>query len=101
MTAVKIDTTPIPDDREPLFELDGVEYTIPKHFPASLALDYIDRARRMPEPLVAAWLLEEVAGSDAYNALRECKTLRVADLRAIQEVVRRNVFGEQEEEGKG
>lgn len=98
---IKVNTEPIPEQREDLFELGGTMYSIPVEVPGNVSLEAMERFRRGGDGLATPWLMEELIGSEGYKALRECKTLRKEDLVAIQEVIRLKVFGPQEQEGKG
>lgn len=103
--AVKIDTTPDPraDERVDVFELDGVMYTMPAVVSGATALNMLHEIRERGLEAAAAWAFQEVLGVKAYNALRSCKTLRPADLKAVLAIVEGHVMGALEEldEGKG
>lgn len=88
------------DEREPLFTLDGVEYTIPKLVGGELSLEALQRLRTDHELSVTAWMMETVLGKDAWKALRTAKGLHPRDLAALIEAVRAKVMGPLEEEGK-
>lgn len=100
MALVEISTTPIPDDREELFSIDGTSYYIPREIPGSLTLQAIERARKDGEVEATMWVLDQVIGPEGMAALRECPTLRREDLLAIVKIVRDRVFGPVEAEGK-
>lgn len=89
------------NDREPLFSIDGVEYTIPKSIPTNVGLKAMRRVAELGEIAGTQWLLVYLMGQDAWDALEKCEDLTREDLGAIQEVVRRKAFGDQEAEGKG
>lgn len=100
MIQIKSDRT-FSQERQELFSIDGVSYTIPKEVPASLGLEAIDRTAREGEVRANRWLMIQLMGQEAYDALRTCPGVGKEDLLAIQAVCRELVFGDQEEEGKG
>jgi len=89
------------DEREPLFSIDGVEYTIPVSIPTNVGLRAMRKVAELGEIAGTQWLLVYLLGQDAWDALEGCADLTRADLTAIQEVVRTKAFGDQEAEGKG
>lgn len=103
MTAplVQISTAPIPEEKEHLFSIDGVDYFIPKEFPGSLTMEAMARAREIGDVPATVWLMEEVLGVPAVKALRACRTVRREEIQAIQDIIRTRVFGPVEQEGKG
>lgn len=97
-----IDTSkPIEDEREPIFSIDGTEYTIPKVVGGELALEAMDRARREPDAAVTAWCVETLLGKEGWRALRNVKGLDPKIVAGIMEICRERVFGPMEAEGKG
>lgn len=100
---IKIDTTPDPraDERIDVFEIDGAMYSMPAVIPGNVSLEVLDRIRKYGQEAAISWALEAVMGGEAYHALRTCKTLRTADLRAVMDVVGSHVMGAVEEPGKG
>ena len=98
---ITISTSPVTTEREPIFSIDGTEYTIPREVPGSLALQAMERTRTNGEVSATAWLMEEMLGADGYRALRECPTVRRDEVQAITRIIRDRVFGDLEEEGKG
>lgn len=98
---IKINTTPLPDDREEIFSIDDVPYTAPREVPKSVTLKALRKVREEGEAAATSWIMDEVLGKDAVRALENCKTLREEDLGAVIAVVRGKVFGFMEEEGKG
>jgi hypothetical protein len=55
--------------REELFSLDGVTHTIPMHFPASVALQYMDAMRKYGPDAAVSWALELALTTEGYTAL--------------------------------
>jgi hypothetical protein len=88
-------------DREPLFSIDGTEYTIPVEVPPAVTLQAIERVRTEGEAAATAWIMNELLGADGWKALRECVQVNKAQLSAIMEVCRAKAYGAMEEEGKG
>lgn len=88
-------------DREALFSLDGVEYSIPKVIGAETSLQALEMFRTEHEFAVIAWMMETVIGRDGWKALRTAKGLDPKDLAAVIEAVRERVMAPIEEEGKG
>jgi len=101
MALVNISTSPVPDDREEIFAIDGVSYTIPREVPGSLALEAMHQMRETGDVPATLWAMEELIGKAGMKALRNCKTVRVEETLAIQKIIRDRVFGLEEEEGKG
>jgi hypothetical protein len=96
-----VTTTPVNEDREALFSIDGTTYTIPVEVPGNLALQAIERTRYESETAVTAWIMEQVLGRDAYRALLDCPHVKPSQLKAITMICREKVMGDLEEEGKG
>jgi len=94
MALIEITTTDAPPvEREDLFSIDGVVYTIPKDMPGTLALTLLDTARKQGESVAISWLLEEVLGENAYGALLACKTVTRTQMSAVVTVIREKVMG--------
>ena len=90
------------EDREPLFTLedkDGeiTEYTIPREVPGHFTLAALERNRHQGEAVTTPWVLEEMLGSAGYAALLNAPGLTKANLAAVNEVIRRKVFGDPED----
>lgn len=98
MSALIEITTDAPEflEREPLFSIDGVTYTIPKVISGSTALTMLKVAREEGEGLALAWVMEEVLGTEAFNALSACKTVTQAQIGAIMTVVRERAMAAME-----
>lgn len=99
MFIIKTDE-PVAEEREPIFSIDGTEYTIPKVVGGELALEAMDRARREPDAAVTAWCVETLLGKDGWRALRNVKGLDPKIVSGIMEVCRERIFGAVEAEGK-
>lgn len=87
-------------DREPIFSIDGVEYTIPKKVPTNVGLEAMEKVSELGGAAGTRWLMVLMLGQKGWDALRTCEDLEPADLQAVQEVIRTRVFAEVEPEGK-
>lgn len=87
--------------REPLFSIDGTEYTIPVEVPGSMALRAMEMTRTAGEAPTTAWIMEQLLGKEGWKALRACDQVTKPQMKAIMAVCREKVFGDMEEEGKG
>jgi hypothetical protein len=81
----------------PLFSIDGREYSIPTVVPPSVGLRYLKMLRTQGELIANGWVLEEMLGTEAYEALSEFKGLTNAHLMQLTEVVGKHVLGSLEE----
>jgi hypothetical protein len=98
---IEIKTNPAAsEEREPLFTLDGEEYSIPKVIGAEVSLEALHRFRSDHELAVIAWMMETVLGVEAWKALRTAKGLDPKDLAAVIEAVRERTMAPIEEQGK-
>lgn len=88
-------------DREPLFSIDGTEYTVPKIIPTAVGLKAMRKVAELGEIAGTQWLMVYLLGQPAWDALEGCLDLTRADLEAIQTIVRTKAFGDQEDQGKG
>lgn len=88
-------------EREPIFTIGDQEYTVPVKVPPAVGLKLTDRVAVMGEAEAMRWIMVEMLGPEGWKALRDCADLEPEDLTAIQEVIRRKVFGDTESEGKG
>lgn len=97
MALIEITTTnPVFAEREPLFSIDGVEYTIPKEISGSVALAFLEEARNHGEALAVGWLLKEVLGEESHAALVACKTVTGPQMAAVVTVVRERTMAAME-----
>lgn len=99
---VEIVSVPEGDEAEPIpvFSIDGEVHTMPARFPASMALEALDRMRHEGEISATAWMLEEAMGTESYQALKSCRALTSEHLKAIMDRVTNHVMGELEITGK-
>jgi hypothetical protein len=87
-------------EREPLFEIDGTEYTIPKEIGAEIGLQATRVATEQGELAATMFVVEKTIGMDAYDALCAVEGLPKKVLAGILAVCREKVFGGMDEEGK-
>lgn len=80
----------------PLFSIDGQVYSIPGEVSASMALRMLDSARRQGMEAATSEVLEELLGSEAYQALLRCRSLTVDHLERIMAAVQVHVLGDLE-----
>ena len=78
----------------PLFTLDGETYEIAEKYPASLSVGYLRRVRQSGPEVGWAWLLEEVLGSEAMQALEDHPTIGDEHMDQIGEVIRYHALGQ-------
>ena len=81
------------EDREPFFTLDGEEYTIPKRIPSRIALQVLEKMEAGDSDLTQ-FLLDEVLGGGAYDALRD--SVSMAELGWVFNQVSERALGELE-----
>lgn len=88
------------DERIVLFKLDGEEYSIPKKPRANMALKYLRLTREHGERRAGAFLLEDLLGTENYEALMNYDDLTQEQLEHVMEIAQMHVLGEIEEAGK-
>jgi len=98
---IEIDSNDVNTEVKELFSIDGRIYTMPVEVSASVALQYLHVARAEGETASISWVMEEVLGTEAYDALRKCRALKPHQLQAVIKVVTETVMGALEETGKG
>lgn len=82
-----------PAPMEPAFTIDGRVFSVPVEVKAQVAIRYMDHCRKRGENFGLSWLLEEVLGQDAYEALLECD-LEDDELIAVAKIAQSKVMGE-------
>lgn len=70
-------------DREPLFAIGEVVYTIPRKVPPSWALHAYNLATTVGETAALAYAAEKLLDADAWSALQGCETLTPDDMAVI------------------
>lgn len=89
------------EERLPLFYIGDDEYTIPKHIPRGVALQYLRQAGELGHELATPPLLIRVLGEEAYTALEQSKALEDEQLERIVQLIIDLALGEGEKkEGK-
>ena len=75
------------DDAElvPIFELDGVTYSIPKLERADLSLEYMGRVEEIGLDAAQAWMIRTTIGEAGFEALRGTEGLSPDDWRGVME----------------
>jgi hypothetical protein len=84
-------------DREPLFSIDGTEYTIPREVPGHVTLQAMEVFRTGGDGAATPWVMERMLGAAGYRALLECTAVTKTNLAAINAVLQRKVFGDPED----
>lgn len=90
----------IEEERVPLFYIGDTEYTISKHIPRGVALQYLRHASEVGHEVATAPLLIRVLGEDAYMALEESRAMTGEQLEQIVDIIVKQALGKQEKEGK-
>jgi hypothetical protein len=80
-------------EREVLFTLDGVEYTIPKVFPASMGLQFTRVSVLQGTDVAVCWALEAAIGPVGYEVLMNFTQLTADQLAKICDVVLLRIAG--------
>ncbi|MFI9454462.1 hypothetical protein [Amycolatopsis sp. NPDC052450] len=70
-------------DREPLFTIDGVTYTIPKRVPPSWSLQAYRIAVEQGSAASLHFAAEKLLTPEAWNALVECETVTESKMRTV------------------
>lgn len=92
---------PKPVEMVTLFTIDDVEYGMPAAIRPNTALKYLRMTRTQGADIAAAWLLEEVLGVDAYEALMGHDDLEPEQLDQVMAIVEQHVLGQKERAGNG
>jgi hypothetical protein len=73
--------------REPLFSVDGVEYTIPTVVPVSWTIRATNLAMNQGEAVALMYAMLKMLGEDGLEALQNCETLSNADLEQVTRII--------------
>lgn len=84
-------------ERELVFTLDEVEYTILKDVPASFSVAYLNNVRKRGTEFAMAEAMVALLGEDAMDALADCPQMTPENLRQIMKIVERKMLAAQEE----
>src|SRR6185312_1432059 len=87
-----------PPEMMDLFSIDEVMYQVPAKPRVNIALKYLDNLRRMGPVIADMMLLEELIGTEAYQALSNYEDLKGSDLKTITDTVVRLTLGAMEDE---
>ena len=96
---IVISTKDAPEDveTEVLFTIDDVEYTVAKEVPAIIGMRALEIAADEGDAASMSWLMREVLGGKAYEALLACDAVSSKQLAQIMQVVRDKAMGDMEE----
>ncbi len=83
-----------------IFRLGGAVYSIPDRPRVNLALKYLWLAKTRGEEIAGQWMLEELLGADAYQALMDFDDLTDTQFAAIMNRAQQVGLGSLEQ-GKG
>jgi hypothetical protein len=89
-----------PVELVPIFSIDDTVYQMPIEVPAYVGLRYLKMLRTQGELIANGWVLEEMLGTEAYDALSNFKGLKAEHLEQLQEVIGKHVLGSLEEPEK-
>lgn len=80
--------------REPLFEVDGVEVTVPVgDFPADFALRYLDYTDKHGLDAATVWLMENGLSQNGFLLLKHCAGVPAEAIAQIHSVLLAKVTG--------
>jgi hypothetical protein len=82
-----------PIEREPIFYIDDVEYTIPVRMRANEALECLHVFRTRGDEVATDFLLEKLLGKDGYQALLAYDGLEPEHLQQIIEIATERMMG--------
>lgn len=88
-------------EMEPVFELDGDIYQIPKKPSAGMALGYLEMQTKQGPDAAIHWMMIEMLGEEGFDALKTHPDLERETLDAIIQHVERRVLGGLEGKGSG
>lgn len=97
---IEIVTSEEDADEIPVFSIDGEVYTMPASIPAGIALQAIDVLRESGEMAAGVWMITQVVGEGAYEALKTSPAVTVQNLKDILDRVNDHVMGQMEDSGK-
>ena len=88
-------------ERIPIFEIDSVEYTIPKVVDAAAVLRYLDAAAERGFEAAVADLLRELVGDEGYEALVNFEGLEPEQLSEVFDMVEQYALSQVEKSMQG
>src|ERR1035437_6224482 len=80
-----------------LFSIDGVDFSVPNKVRANVMLRYLHEVRQVGEVSANAWLLEELLGDEAHQALMTFDDLTSEQLSQVQTIAAKIVLGDTED----
>lgn len=81
-------------DREPLFTVGGITYTIPKEVPPSWTLKAFELASTEGESAALAFAVQHCLDEDGWSALVNCETLSRTNMRKVLQALMDKVLPE-------
>lgn len=91
------------EDNEPVemvevFILDNKTYSVPKEISAGVSLAYLEKQSEEGPDAAIYYLMKELLGTDAFDALKSHPRLKKSDLSKIMEIIEKHALAD--EEGK-
>lgn len=80
-------------EMEPVFELDGDLYQIPKKPSAGIALGYLEKQSTLGADAAVYWMMVEMLGEEGYAALRDHPDLEREQMDTIIGHIEKKVLG--------
>jgi len=91
-----IGAEPIDKEKIPFFVIGETTYYVPKVIGQNIALKALEVFRNEGDYAIANWLVEEVLGEDAYEALRDCEDITPEDLEWLFDELSKRALGPME-----
>jgi hypothetical protein len=92
---VRIDSTAVVEvEREPLFYIDDVEYTIPKTIPANITIRYLQDTYDRGQEYALAAAMREVLGAEAMEALADSESVTDEHMTQIMGIVEKKLMAQ-------
>lgn len=86
----------VPDERIPLFSIDGTEYTMPAEVMGYVGAQVIEIWATEGEAAGTRWLMMELLGPEGYAALTTCKTITKAQMRQVTQILVQHALGDED-----
>lgn len=84
------------EKRVPLFELEGVEYSVISNPAPGVALKFMEIQTEVGQEAAIVYMLKTMVGDDAYKALSDSPDVSAEDFEALWEEITRIAMAEQE-----
>lgn len=92
---VKIRTDDVVDEeREPLFYIDEVEYTIPKRIRPNIVMAYLQDTYDKGQEFALAAAMREVIGADGMEALAESESVTEKQMQQIMDIIEKKLMAQ-------